>query len=144
MFQVAEGVNHWNGGVRSHAHNRVLGEGAKHNRIHPALEVVRNVAQLLSRAQWLLSLVHEERGATQTRHPGFEGQPSSQRRLLKEHHHLLASKRATKIRRTCLHNSGKMKHSFDPGRPKSRVETRSEPQKVPETLVGTTGARFND
>src|SRR5580704_13814864 len=114
MLQIAEGVNYRNGGVCSHSDNRVLGESAKHNRVHPALEVVRNVAQLLSRAQWLLSLVHEERGAAQTRHPRFEGQPSSQRRLLKEHHHLLAGKRATKIRRPRLHYSGKMKHGFDP------------------------------
>src|SRR5580698_8073882 len=114
MFQIAESVNYWNGCVRSHSHDRVLGKSAKHNRVHPALEVMRNVAQLLPRAQWLLSLVHEERGAAQTRHPRFEGQPSSQRRLLKEHHHLLASKRAAKVCRPRLHYSGKMKHGFDP------------------------------
>src|SRR5580658_258540 len=113
MFQIAESVNYWNGGVCSHSDDRVLGESAKHNRVYPALEVMRNVAQLLSGAEWLLSLVHEECGATQTRHPGFEGQPSSQRRLLKEHHHLLAGKRTAKIRRPRLHDSGKMKHGFD-------------------------------
>src|ERR1700678_1489091 len=79
MLEITESVDHRNGGVLGHALNRFLRERTQHNRVHPALEVMRNVAQFFARVKSLLRLVYEERGATQARHSRFERQTSSQR-----------------------------------------------------------------
>jgi hypothetical protein len=55
-------------------------------------------------------LIYEKRSPSQARHAGFEGQPSSQRRLLEKHCHLLAGEGAAKVLRPRFHNSREMQY----------------------------------
>ena len=45
MLQVAERVDHRDARVLRHPFDRLVGEGAQHDGVHPALDVVRHVAQ---------------------------------------------------------------------------------------------------
>ena len=51
MLQVAERVDHRNAGVLRHSLDRVVRVSAQHNGIHPALHVVRDVAQVFARIE---------------------------------------------------------------------------------------------
>jgi len=95
------------------------------------------------RIEPLFCLVDENRSPSQARHSGFESKPGSQRRLLEKHCHLLAGKGAAKGLRPPFIIPAKCSTAATPSRPKSRVETRSSPQKVFGTRAGTTGVRFN-
>ena len=82
MLQIAERVNHRDTGVLRHAFDGLLRERAQHNHIHPALQVVRHVAQRFARAEAFLRLVDEHRRTAQARHclprtsTGFAKKPS--------------------------------------------------------------------
>ena len=89
MLQIAQRIDHRNRRITRHALDRLLRERPQHDHVHPALQIVRNVAQRLARIQTALRLIDEHRSPAQARHSCFERKPCSQRRLLEEHHHLL-------------------------------------------------------
>src|SRR5271169_3202460 len=96
-----------------HALNRFLVESAQHDAVYPALQIVSNVTQLFTSIDSALGLVNEIGSASQASDAGFESEPGSQRGLFKKHDNLLARERPAKIRRTRLHEPGKMKHGSD-------------------------------
>jgi len=78
MLQITERVNHWNTGVLRHALDSLLRIRAQHNQIHPALQIVRHIAQLFPGVEPFVSLVDKHRRSAQAHHPGLERQPGSQ------------------------------------------------------------------
>ena len=106
MLQIAERVDHRNRRVLRHSRDRGMREGAQHDAVHPAFQIVRDVAQFFASVQAAVGLVDENGQTTETRHSGLEGDPRTQRRLLEEHHDLLARQHFAEIHRTALHQPG--------------------------------------
>ena len=50
---------------------------AENDHVDPALEIVSNVAELLTGVQTAMSLIHKERHSTQARHASLKRQPRS-------------------------------------------------------------------
>src|ERR1700685_4333274 len=102
MFHIAQRIDYRNRSVLGHSGDRFLREGAQHDHVHPALKIVRDVAELFACIEPPLRLVYENRGAAQARHSRFKSEARAQRRLLEKHHHLFSRKRSLKHRRTRL------------------------------------------
>ena len=137
MLQIAERVNHRHTSVLRHAFDGLLRERAQHNQVHPSLQVVRHVAQLLARIESFVSLVDKHRRAAQAHHSGLERQPGSQRRLLEEHHHLPPASALRKSAGRAFMIPARFKTASTPAGPRSRVETRSGHQNPCGTLAGS-------
>ena len=99
MFDITKRVDHRHTRVLRHAFDGLLRKSAQHNHVHPALQVVRHVAQRFAGTETLLSLVDEHRQTAQPRHSSLESQPGSQGSFLEEHHHLLARRAPFENRR---------------------------------------------
>ncbi len=112
MLQIAKRVNHGNAGVLRHAFDGLLIVSAQYNRIHPAFEIMRDVAKLFSRVDSFVSLVHKKRCSAQAGHAGLKCQTRAQRRLLEKHGHLFASQRTTKFGGQGFHQPCKVQNSF--------------------------------
>ncbi len=98
-----------------HALDGLLRKCAQHDQVHPALQVVRHIAQLFPGIEPFVSLIDEHRRSAQAYHPGLERQPGSQGRFLEEHDDLSARERPPKICRTRLHHSSEMQNRIDAG-----------------------------
>src|SRR5882762_840982 len=77
MLQITEGVDDRNGSELRHALDGLLREGAQHDDVYPALEIVRNVAQLLAGVESSLGLIDKHCRASEASHSSFEGKPGS-------------------------------------------------------------------
>ena len=97
MLQVAECVDDRNAGVLGHSFNRAVRIGAQHDGIHPAFDIVRDVAQLFARVQAPGRLIHKERVAAHAGHSSFESEAGAQRCLFEKHHHLFAGQCCAEI-----------------------------------------------
>ena len=91
MLKVGERVDDWNLGAGGHLGDGFVRVGAEHDDVHPALEVAGHVGERLALAEGRLRLVDEDGVAAEGVDGGFEGEAGTQRGLLEEHHHLLAS-----------------------------------------------------
>src|ERR1700688_4515567 len=110
MLGIAESVYDWNGCVLGHSFNGVLVKSAQYDGVNPALKIMGDVAQFFPRIQSLLGLIYEKRSPSEARHACFKCQPSSQRRLLEKHGHLLTGEGAAESLRTRFHNSREMQY----------------------------------
>src|SRR5437667_932222 len=72
MLQLTQGVDDRNACILRHAFDCAVRESAQDNAIHPALEVVSDVAQLFPRVETPLRLIDERRPATHASHSCFE------------------------------------------------------------------------
>ena len=88
-------------------------EGADDDCIHPALDVVGNIAQRFAVFHAGAGLVHKEGGAAQAGHAGFKGQAGAQGGFFEEQHQLFAGQRRTKISRTVLDDVGEFEERFN-------------------------------
>ena len=79
-----------------------MAEGAQHDDVDPAFEVVGDVVERLAGVEAAGRLVDEECAAAQAVHAGFKSEARAQRGLLEEHHHLLAGEDAAEVRWTLL------------------------------------------
>ena len=70
MLHVAQSIDDWNAGVLCDLGHRFMLEGAHHHRIHPAFNVVGDIAQGFAVLHAGASLVHKESGAAQAGHQG--------------------------------------------------------------------------
>src|ERR1700676_2313767 len=109
MFEFAQRVDDRNAGVSGHLFDHSMTEGAQHNDVDPAFEVVGDVVERLAGIEAAGRLVDEKGAAAQAVHAGFEREAGAQRRLLEEHHHLLAGESAAKVRGTLLEHGGEVK-----------------------------------
>src|ERR1035441_2562373 len=109
MFEFAERVDDRNVGVGGHLFNNRMAEGAEHDEVDPAFEVVRDVVERLAGIEAAGCLVDEESAATEAVHAGFEGEAGAQRGLLEEHDHLLAGENAAEVRWPLLEHGGEVK-----------------------------------
>src|SRR6202021_1793361 len=96
-----------------HAFDGFLREGAKHDHVDPALEIVRDVAERFAGVEAALRLIDEHRSAAEACHARFEGEARAQRWLFKEHNHLLAGQGALEDGRARFHQFGEMEDGFD-------------------------------
>ena len=108
MLEFAERIDHWNTGVGRHLLNHRMAEGAQHDDVDPALQVVGDVIERLARIEAARRLIKKECAAAKAVHPGFKRKPRAQRWLFEEHHHLLARKNAAKIRRPLFEHGGEI------------------------------------
>src|SRR5882757_9262956 len=92
MLEVAERVDYGNIGMRGHLFHGGVVEGAQHDQVDPALEVVGDVAERFAGIEAAGGLVDKKSGAAKAVHAGFESESGPQRGLLEKHHHLLAGK----------------------------------------------------
>src|SRR5205809_1337677 len=100
-----------------HAFDCAVSKRAKDDAIHPALEVVSDVAKLFSRVETSLRLIDKRSPAAHACHSCFESQARAKGGLLEEHHDLLTRQRCAEMRWACFHQAGKMKNIFDILRP---------------------------
>ena len=115
MFELAEGVDHRNVGVGGHLFDDRMAEGAQHDEVDPAFEVVGDVVERLAGIEAAGRLVDEEGAAAQAVHAGFEGEAGAQRGLLEEHDHLLAGEHAAEVRGALLQHGGEAEEREDFG-----------------------------
>src|SRR3954469_13630574 len=99
----------------SHSGDRRVSERAQNDTVHPALEVMSDVAELLAGIDAGGCLIDKERMTAQAGDAGLEGQPSAQGWFLKEHHHLFAGEGSAEIRWTILHQRRKVEDRVDSG-----------------------------
>src|SRR5581483_4035747 len=116
MLEFTECVDDGNAGVLGHAGDGRVRERTQNDAIDPALEVVRDITQALTRINAGGGLIDEERVSAEAGDPGFEGQASAQRGLLKEHHDLLAGEGSTKVLGTRLDQRREIEDGRDAGR----------------------------
>src|SRR5258706_10742130 len=90
MFEVAERIDDWNIGVRGHLFHGGVAEGAQHDQIDPALEVVGDVAEGFAGVEAAGGLVDKKSGTAQAVHAGFEGEAGGGRGGLVKKHPLLS------------------------------------------------------
>jgi hypothetical protein len=106
MLEFTQSVDHRDAGVFRHSCDRCVRERTQHDAINPALEIMRDVAEALSRVDARRGLIDKECVSTEAGDTGLEGEARAQRWLLEEHHQLLAGERAAKVGRTSLHQAG--------------------------------------
>src|SRR5438445_12684924 len=99
----------------SHSGDRRVSERAQNDAVHPTLQVMSDVAERLACINPRGCLIDKKCMSAQTGDSSFEGQPSPQRWLLKEHHHLLAGQGSAKICWTILHQRRQLEDSADSG-----------------------------
>ena len=109
MFEFAQRVDDRNAGVGGHLFNHSMAEGAQHDDVDPAFEVMGDVVERLAGIEAAGGLVDEKRAAAEAVHAGFEGEAGAQGWLLEEHHHLLAGESAAKVRGPLLEHGGEVK-----------------------------------
>src|SRR6266481_1223545 len=108
MFEFAQRIDDRNAGVSRHLLDYSMTESAQHNDVDPAFEVVGDVVERLAGIETAGRLVDEKCAAAQAVHAGFEREAGAQRRLLEEHHHLLAGESAAEVRGPLLEHGGEV------------------------------------
>src|SRR5258706_15418656 len=88
MFEVAERVDYRNRGMRGHLFHGGVVEGAQHDQVDPALEVVGDVAERFAGIEAAGGLVDKKSGTAKAVHAGFEGEAGAEGGLFEKHHHL--------------------------------------------------------
>ncbi len=89
MFKVAQRIDYGNARMLRHSLDSAVRVRPQHNRVDPALHIVRDVAQFLARIKAARSLIHKKRVAAHARHPRFKCKPGTEGLLFEKHHHLL-------------------------------------------------------
>ena len=72
MLQLAQRIHHRDLGVLGHLLDGGVGKCPQDNGVHPAFQVVSDVAQFLACIETALRLIDEEGNAAQARHAGFK------------------------------------------------------------------------
>src|SRR5437016_6365699 len=111
MLEVAECIDHRDAGVLRHAGNGGMRKCSQHDAIDPALEVVRDVAQLLAGVDARGRLIDKHCMSAEAGDARFKGKPRAQRGLLEEHDDLLTGKGAAKIRWARLQKRGEVENA---------------------------------
>src|SRR6267143_4650333 len=109
MLEFAQRIDNRNTGVGGHLLDYGVTEGAQHDDVDPAFEVVGDVVERLAGIEAAGRLVDEKCAAAKAVHPRFEREAGAQRRLLEEHHHLLAGESAAEVRGPLLEHGGEVK-----------------------------------
>ena len=102
MLEVGERVDDRHARIRGHFGDGVVGVGAQHDYIDPALHVARHVGNGLAFAQRRTGLVDEDRVAAHGVDARFKAEPRAQAGLLKHQHHLLGVERVAILARIAL------------------------------------------
>src|SRR5882762_65321 len=113
MFKVAERIDDWNIGVRGHLFHGGVAEGAQHDQIDPALEVVVDVAERFAGVEAAGGLVDKKSGTAQAVHAGFESEAGAEGGLFEKHHHLLAGKSTAEVGGTLLKHRGQVEEGVN-------------------------------
>src|SRR6267143_6669242 len=109
MLEFAQRIDNRNTGVGGHLFDYGVTEGAQHDDVDPAFEVVGDVVERLAGIEAAGRLVDKKCAAAQAVHAGFEREAGAEGGLLEEHHHLLAGENAAKVRGTLLKQRGEVK-----------------------------------
>src|ERR1700675_2714295 len=78
MLEIAKRVNDRNAGVLRHPFDGLLVESAQNDRVDPALQIMRDVAELFSCIDSFVSLIHKKRCSAQAGHAGLKRQTRAQ------------------------------------------------------------------
>src|SRR5581483_1089327 len=113
MFDFAESIDYRNARKLRHSFDRLVGKRAQHNRTHPSLEIVSNIAQRLTRVQPLMPLIDKRYRSPQTANSRLKCDPRAQRWLFEKHRNVLARERRPEILWARLHRSREFKQRLD-------------------------------
>src|SRR5579863_3795298 len=96
-----------------HIFDGLLRKCTENNRIHPALQIMRDIAEVFTGVNAVLRLIHKHRSTAHAGNSSLERKACTQRWLFKKHHHLFSSKGAAKVVWPGFYDSRKIKHSLD-------------------------------
>src|ERR1700691_5585813 len=106
MFEFAERIDDRNARISGHLFDDRMAESTQHDDVDPAFQIMGDVIERLAGIEPAGCLIYEKCAAAETIHAGFEGEAGAPRRLLEEHHHLLAGKRTAEVRGALLEHRG--------------------------------------
>src|SRR6476661_6624148 len=108
MFNLTQRIDHRNAGELRDAFDGLMRERAQHDPADPALEIVCDIAERLTRIEPLMTVIHKCNCAANAKAPTFECESLPQRRLLQKHGDLLSRQYGSELIRTRLHAAGEM------------------------------------
>ena len=108
MLEFAQRVDHRNAGMFCHAFNRLMSERAQHDCTDPALEIVRDVAEILAGIETAVALINEGHRSAEAADSGFKRQAGAQRGFFEEHRDVFPGEGLAEICGTRLHHGGEM------------------------------------
>src|SRR5258708_37177357 len=112
-----------------------MAEGPEDDDVDPGFEIVGDVVERLAGIETAGRLVDEKCAAAKAVHARFEREAGAQRRLLEEHHHLLAGESAAKVRGPLLEHGGEVKEREYFGGSEI-VDRDKTPRNAPFCLLG--------